>query len=186
MTIESRFQVERTYHEYDVVRMWEQDPAIFLADLALLPLAPLAASDNYESLLSEIAKQISKIESQEQKREINTCTQILAGLKFEQSVIRQFLREGIMRESVIYQEILQEGVQQGLQQGVQQGVQQGLQQGEQTIVMRLLERRFGNLPAQLKEQVANLASPQLEELADVLLGFSEIADLESWLQSRSA
>lgn len=95
-----------------------------------------------------------------------------------------------MRESVIYQEILQEGVQQGLQQGVQQGlqqgVQQGLQQGEQTIVMRLLERRFGSLPSQLKDQVANLASPQLEELADVLLSFSEMADLESWLQSRLA
>ncbi|WP_439566474.1 hypothetical protein [Gloeocapsopsis crepidinum] len=38
-------------------------------------------------------------------------------MKFDRNLIQQYLRDDLMRESPIYQEILQEGVQQGLQQG---------------------------------------------------------------------
>jgi predicted transposase/invertase (TIGR01784 family) len=41
-----------------------------------------------------------------------------------QELIHRILRQDIMKESVIYQEILQEGIQQGIQQGMQQGVAQ--------------------------------------------------------------
>lgn len=47
--------------------------------------------------------------------EISAYTQILAGLKFRKDLIRQLFREGVMRESVIYQEILEEGEQRGEQ-----------------------------------------------------------------------
>lgn len=67
---------------------------------------------------------------------------MLASLRFDHALMRQFLREALMRESVIYQDILQEGLQKGLQ--------QGLQQGEQKIVLRLLIRRLGKLSPALK------------------------------------
>jgi predicted transposase YdaD len=44
---------------------------------------------------------------------VSGYAQILAGLKFEKEMIRQVFREGMMRESVIYQEILEEGRQEG-------------------------------------------------------------------------
>ena len=42
--IETEFSLENTRHSYQVVRMWEQNPALFLDDTALLPLATLAAT----------------------------------------------------------------------------------------------------------------------------------------------
>jgi predicted transposase YdaD len=41
-------------------------------------------------------------------------------LVLNQELIHRILRQGIIKESVIYQEILQEGIQQGGQQGVAQ------------------------------------------------------------------
>ena len=50
-----------------------------------------------------------------QRLVISAYTQILAGLKYEKDLIRQLFREGMMRESVIYQEILPQGEQRGEQ-----------------------------------------------------------------------
>lgn len=69
--IETEFVFERTRHEYQVIRMWEQDPNFLLCDLALLPLAPLAAAAQPEQLLSRVAQQISKIQSAQQQREVS-------------------------------------------------------------------------------------------------------------------
>jgi predicted transposase YdaD len=46
ITIESEFRLEGTQHPYRVVRMWEEDPEVFLQDPALLPLAVLAGAQN--------------------------------------------------------------------------------------------------------------------------------------------
>ena len=54
--IETIFAVESTRHEYSVLCMWQQDPAIFLQDIALLPLATLAAAPQPEALLQQVAQ----------------------------------------------------------------------------------------------------------------------------------
>lgn len=161
--IETEFQLEGTRHEYRVVRIWEQDPKIFLQDTALLPLATLAATQSPEQLFNQIAQQLSKIESSEQQQEIATCTQILAGLKFSKAFISQFFREGIMRESVIYQEILQEG--------------------ELAIVLRQLNRRIGTLEPELRAKLQTLTSAQLEDLGEALLNFTSTEDLIDWFKA---
>jgi predicted transposase/invertase (TIGR01784 family) len=177
--IETRFQVEMTRHDYRVVRMWEQDPDIFLQDLALLPLAPLAATNQPEQRMSRIAEEVNKIESIEQRQEVAACTQVLAGLRFDKQFIRSFFRGEFMRKSVIYQEILEEG----LQEGRQQGLQEGLQQGELSLVLRLLKRRVREIPAESQTQIQGLALSQLEELGEALLDFSSLEDLLVWLRS---
>lgn len=177
--IETEFHLENTRHSYQVVRMWEQDPALFLEDTALLPLAALAATQKPETLLAQISQQISNIESLEQRQDVAICTQLLAGLKFKKSLIRQFFREEIMQESVIYQDILQKG----LKQGVQQGLQQGLKQGELAVVIRQLTRQIGTIPDNTRSLIEVLPLSQLENLAEALLDFTNLNDLEAWLES---
>lgn len=108
-----QFEAANTRHRYQVVRMWEQDPTPLLADDALLPLAALARTDSPRALLERVASQIANIESIEEQRNVSACVQLLAGLRFEKNLIQQLFREEIMRESVIYQDILQKGLQQG-------------------------------------------------------------------------
>ncbi|MEA5497840.1 Rpn family recombination-promoting nuclease/putative transposase [Limnoraphis robusta] len=168
------FVTETTRHRYRVIRMWEQNPAIFLNDRALLPLAPLAETNSPETLLTQVAAEVAKIEAIEQRRNVLAAVQIIAGLRYDKTLIKQLLREDIMRESVIYQDILQ--------QGVRQGVQQGRGEGEASLIIRLLTRRFGELSPEVIQRIRSLSLPQLDALGEELLDFTEIAEVVTFLE----
>ena len=160
---------ETTTHRYRVIRMWEQDSALFLNNLALLPLAPLTRTNSPQGLLSQISENVAKIVDRETKQDIAAYTEILAGLRFEKKLIRQLLSEEIMQESVIYQDIFQKGE------------QRGRQRGEQRTVIRQLNRRFVEIDLSLLNRVRMLTVEKLDDLAEALLDFSEVADLVTWL-----
>jgi predicted transposase YdaD len=141
--------------------MWEQDSALFLNNPGLLPLAPLTRTNSPQSLLSQVSENVAKISDRETQQDIAAYTEILAGLRFEKNLIRQLLSEEIMQESVIYQDILQKG--------------------EQRTIIRLLNRRFGEIDSSLLNSIRMLTIEKLDDLADSLLDFSEISDLVTWL-----
>ncbi len=170
------YQDRTTSHRYRVVRLWEQDSAPFLANPGLLPLATLTQTDSPQTLLAQVAEQVDRISDREQRQNIAGCAEILAGLRFEKDLIRQFFREDIMRESVIYQDILQ--------QGVQQGRQEGRQEGEVALITRQLTRRLGDLDLLLIERIRGLSTLALEELGVALLDFSNAADLMAWFDQQ--
>jgi predicted transposase/invertase (TIGR01784 family) len=175
--IESAFVLGTTRHEFMVLKLWEQNPELFLGDPALLPLAPLTQGMDSETLLSQVAEKVSTIESEVQRREVSAYTQLMAGLRFDKKLIHRIFQEGMMRESVIYQDILQ--------QGEQKGRQEGRQEGEMILILRLIARRFGTIPPSTETQIRSLPLPQLEDLGEALFDFSEVSDLEDWLRSRS-
>jgi flagellar biosynthesis/type III secretory pathway protein FliH len=91
-------------------------------------------------------------------------------------------RELIMRLAPLYQQERELARQEGLQQGEQLGLQQGLQK-EQRLIIRLLNRRVGEIDSFLIQKVQELSVEKLEELGEALLDFTSVADLETWLQS---
>jgi predicted transposase YdaD len=66
---------------------------------------------------------------------------------------------------------------------MQQGMQQGKQEGEVTLILRLLSKKFGEVPSQLKMEIEKLSLEQLEDLTEVLLDFSNLDNLIVWLQN---
>ena len=70
-----------------------------------------------------------------------------------------------MQESVVYQKI----------------IQRGIEQGELAMVLRLLNRRLGNVNPELQTKIESLSLSKLEELGDALLDFATEADLVNWL-----
>jgi len=158
------YRDETTIHRYRVVRLWEQEPAPFLANPTLLPLATLARTEEPQGLLAQVAEQVAKIPNREQRQNISGCTEILAGLRFEKDLIRRFLREDMMRGSVIYQDILQQGI--------------------FSLIRRLIERRLGTVKPALIERVRELPPEQLEALGVALLDFSQVSDLVDWLEQQ--
>ncbi len=180
--IESAFVYGTTHHEYQVVKIWEQDPTPFLNDPALLPLATLSAADSPLQLLQQVALQVGTIESSEQRQELSAYAQLIAGLRFDKALIRQVFQEGIMRESVIYQEILQEGEAKGRVEGETKGrTEEAL-----SLVLRQLSRRFGSLSPNTQIQIQSLSLTQIEALGEALLDFSTPDDLTYWLQDIQA
>jgi hypothetical protein len=67
----------------------------------------------------------------------------------------------------------------------EQAIQEGNKQGEQRLVLRLLNRRIGEIDASSIERIQGLSIEQLENLGEALLDFSSVADLETWLNQQS-
>ncbi|MGA7937179.1 MAG: DUF4351 domain-containing protein [Kovacikia sp.] len=81
----------------------------------------------------------------------------------------------VLRESPWYLEIQQECE--------LRGEQRGRLEGEQSVILRQLARRIGNVPLDQQAQIKSLSIYQLEALAEALLGFSQPDELTNWLNS---
>lgn len=64
---------------------------------------------------------------------------------------------------------LEEGRRQGLEQGVAQGVAQGFTQGEQSLLSRLLARRFGPLDEATETRLRNATPDEINRWTDQIL-----------------
>ncbi len=157
---------DTTIHRYRVIRMWEQDLSLFLNNSPLLPLATLCQTDSPQNLLSQVAQEIAKISDRVMRQNTAAYTEILAGLRFEKGLIRRMLREDMMQESVIYQDILQKGE----------------QKEAFRFFNRLLNRRFGEIDSSIIERIRVLSTEQLEVLGEDFLSFSSVSDLIAWLE----
>ncbi|TRV31676.1 MAG: DUF4351 domain-containing protein, partial [Microcystis flos-aquae Mf_QC_C_20070823_S20D] len=49
------------------------------------------------------------------------------------------------------------------------------------LVLRQLQRRFGEIPQNLEETIRNLPVERLEDLGLALLDFNTLTDLDNWL-----
>jgi hypothetical protein len=63
--------------------------------------------------------------------------------------------------------------------------EEGRLEESQQLVLRQLRRRWGQLPPAMVAQLQTLAVEEMENLAEALLDFTSLADLENWLASRS-
>jgi hypothetical protein len=58
---------------------------------------------------------------------------------------------------------------------------QGLQL-EQELVLRLITRKVGEVPQDLRSSVELLSIDRLEALAEALIDFNSLRDLQNWLR----
>ncbi|MGV0028631.1 hypothetical protein [Phormidesmis priestleyi] len=106
---QTSFTMERTRHEFDVIRLWEQPASLFLQYPGLIPFAVLGQSADAEETLRQAAQMVDQIADAATKANLMAASGILAGLKLEQEVIYRLLRRDIMQESTVYRSILAEG-----------------------------------------------------------------------------
>ena len=165
LTQQTIFELRETRHKFQVIRLWEVPCDVLLESKGLLPFAVLGKTSNRENILRQISQQIEEIPDRREKSNVTASTSILAGLVLSKDIIQRLLREDIMKESVIYQEIKTEG----------------RQEGEANLIIRLLTRRFGQLSEDYLTQIRGLSVEQLETLGDALLDFESEEDLQQWL-----
>ena len=87
-------------------------------------------------------------------------------------------------EIATFEPVQQEEVMEIVTSWMEEGIRRGRQQGELAVIMRLLTRRIGTVEPQLQERIRQLSLPQLEDLAEALLHFSDAGDLATWLGSQ--
>jgi predicted transposase YdaD len=112
------FQTNR--YNYKTVRLWEDDPELYLnASVALLPLAPLAdvSRADLPGVIQRMKVRIGQ-EPRSRAAKLFAVAYLLMGLRYADELTNQ-LFEGIeiMKESTTYQRILREGRQEGRKEG---------------------------------------------------------------------
>ena len=110
---ETTFTIGGLNHSFNVIRLWEQPTEIFQQYQGLLPFATLSNTSNPEETLKQVAKQIKNIADKTTQSNVAASTAIISGIALNKEIIQKLLRSEIMKESVIYQEILLEGIAEG-------------------------------------------------------------------------
>jgi predicted transposase/invertase (TIGR01784 family) len=108
LVFQTSFTLERTHHEFEVIRLWEQPAATFLEYPGLIPFAVLGQSANAEETLRQAAQRVDQIADPKIQSNLMAASGILAGLKLEEEIIYRILRRDLMQESTVYRSIQRE------------------------------------------------------------------------------
>jgi predicted transposase/invertase (TIGR01784 family) len=178
LVYQTTFEMENTHHQFEVIRLWEQPAQIFLESPGLYPFASLGQTDEPELVLKSVAAKIEEIKDRKVQADLAATASVLAGLVLDRDQVKRVLRRDIMRESVIYQDILAEGEAKGEARGLDRGLQQ-----ERGLVLRQLTKKLGNLTPKIQAQVSSLSIEKVEALGEALLDFTGMPDLVDWLSA---
>ncbi len=67
-----------------------------------------------------------------------------------------------------------------------EGMEKGREEGQREILHRQITKKFGPLSPDLNQQIDQLTSQKLDDLAEQLLDFQTISDLTQWLKNQKA
>jgi predicted transposase/invertase (TIGR01784 family) len=109
LAFETQFNIGELVHKFNAIRLWEQPAEILQKYQGLLPFAALSKTSSPEETLRQVAKQIDNISDRQVQSNVAAATAIISGLALDKQIIQRLLRSDLMKESVIYQEILLEG-----------------------------------------------------------------------------
>jgi predicted transposase/invertase (TIGR01784 family) len=108
LVYQTSFTMERTRHEFDVIRLWEQPASLFLQYPGLIPFAALGQSVNVEETLRQASQRLEQVTNPQTQANLIAASGILAGLQLDEKVIYRILRRDIMQESTVYRSIWRE------------------------------------------------------------------------------
>ncbi|UFP95843.1 hypothetical protein [Gloeobacter morelensis] len=172
--VPDRFEQGRVRVDYDVVRLWEQDPEPLLASglVGLMPLVPLTRGEDVSSLLERCTAVVeSEIESGQERSEVLAVTGLLASLK-DRSIVRAFFRTksmlSLLHETPLFQELTQELV------------QEADRHARLQFLQHLLEHKFGPLPEDLL--TALQAVTDVDALDRLGLAVLDAVDIDAFRQ----
>jgi predicted transposase/invertase (TIGR01784 family) len=150
---ETSFKSKQMIHNFNVIRLWEEPTETFQQYLGLWPLAVLSKTIDPEETLRQVARQIENIEDKQVQSNVAASTAIISGIALNKEIIQRLLRSEIMKESVIYQEILLEGIAEGEAKGKTK---------ERTQIATNMMR--SNISVELIAQFTGLTLKQIQKL----------------------
>ncbi len=148
----------------------------------LFPLVPLARHGTERAVLAEAVSAIRRRAPEDVRADLTAALAVFAGVAGNRKLVYDLVRIEEMKKSVIYQDILAEGraqgVAEGRAQGVAEGRAQGIAEGRAEAVLRVLGRRFGRVPEEVRRRV--LAERSIERLDALMDRALDAPSLESF------
>jgi predicted transposase YdaD len=174
---ESNFLGIQSRQDYCVINLWEVDAEIvFERSLdTLLPFVPILRNGGAPET---VRRALAELQQNDELVELESLLGFFASFVLDTELVSQIMRWDmtVLRESPWYQEILQEGRKDGIQEGIDH---------ERSLILRQLTRRIGPIAPSQETQIRSLSLPQLGDLGEALLDFTQPTDLENWLKANS-
>ncbi|WP_414512296.1 Rpn family recombination-promoting nuclease/putative transposase [Nostoc sp. PCC 9305] len=167
LTIVSSYEQEflglRAIQDYRVINLWEIDAEIvFQQPLpSLLPFVPILRGGGEVSV---VQRALQALRADVQLNQLESLLAFFASFVLDTPLVQQIMRwdMAVLRESPWYQEIEQRGIQQGVQQGARQQL------------IRVLRRRFGEIPHEVEARLEGESVEKLETLMDSAIAVSSL------------
>jgi len=173
-------RIRRVYLE----DLLEQETDSFAIGIIQLILASESQAISKARQLGEKIEQARDTEIQEQVLELIETVLVYKFPKLSRQEIEAMFTYSDLKQTRVYQEAREEGEQRGEQRGLKLGEQRGLVKGQATMLLRMLNRKFGQITPSLRGKVNKLSAKQLENLAEALFDLETIADLNNWLKTK--
>jgi predicted transposase/invertase (TIGR01784 family) len=181
-------RIQRVYLE----DLLERETDSFAIGIIQLILSSESQAVTKARQLGEKIEQERDTEIQEQVLELIETVLVYKFPKLSRQEIEAMFTYSDLKQTRVYQEAREEGEQRGEQRGLKLGEQKGLKLGEQrglvkgqaTMLLRMLNRKFGQITPSLRGKVNKLSAKQLENLAEALFDLETIADLNNWLKTK--
>ena len=139
-----------------------------------------------------------RIRPEERPKVKAECLRLLATLKLNPAKMQlisgfvdTYLRLNQEEQRVFEEKITEfqpqqkEGVMEIVTSWMEQGIEQGIERGEKrealSLILRQITRRVGGISPELESQIQELSLTELETLAEDLLDFNSVEDLQQWL-----
>ncbi len=106
---------------------------------------------------------------------------------FEIAEIANFspIEQGAYEDSLKYYRDLNNVVDTSRQEGREEGIEVGRDEGATRVIVRQLEKRFGQLSDSALDKMRSLGVENSEALGEALMDFESLSDLEAWLELRN-
>jgi predicted transposase/invertase (TIGR01784 family) len=165
-------RIQRVYLE-DLVDRETDSFAIAIVQLILSSESQAVAMARQ---LGDKIEQENDPEIQEQVLELIETVLVYKFPKLNRQEIEAMFTYSDLKQTRVYQEAREEGE--------LRGEKRGLVKGQATMLLRLLNRKFGQISPSLRGKVNKLSAKQLENLAEALFDLETTADLSDWLKTQ--
>jgi predicted transposase YdaD len=124
---------------------------------------------------------------EEARRDAFARLLLLSGLRHLEPTVKEEAEKMPILNDIMDHQVLgpairqgrEEGRQEGLQEGLQKGLQKGSHEGRQKMIRRLINKRFGTIPARVERRLRNMSTEELDEAAMRILEATSIEDVFS-------
>ena len=158
------------------IRSLDGDALIASAHVEDNVIAVLARLHNRREAVKRILSGIAECEPR-RRAEALAELMLLAGLRSLGPAIEREAKQMPILNDIMDHPVLGRERKRGIKLGLEQGLEQGREQGERQLVLRMIGKRFGPLPAAARKRIEELPAPKLEHIALRLIDARSLDEL---------
>jgi hypothetical protein len=144
---------------------------------------------NFPDRLTDIFKYVAELPDRNMAIEflqivviyVSVVAKDVTAEKVSNAIDAAFKEDGDAIMSGFVEELIEQGKQEGLKLGLEQGLEQGLERGLEQSILRVLVRRFNQVPAGIEARLQRMPVQKLELALDEALIATDLADFDQRL-----